>query len=81
MNSEKLEQESKGKTRGADLKPDSKGGQAQPGEPEPRVPDTSRVGDPSFVTSGVSDGGRGGRYGTDEYEDRRNEDDDNPGGG
>jgi hypothetical protein len=35
--------------------------------------DTDRGGDPSFVASGVSDGGKEGKYGEDSYKDRRNE--------
>lgn len=51
----------------------------RPSEPQARrdgelnPEDTARDGDPSFVNSGVSDGGQEGKYGEDEYKDRRNE--------
>lgn len=51
----------------------------RPSEPQARrdgelnPEDTTREGDPSFVTSGVGDGGQEGKYGEDEYKDRRNE--------
>lgn len=48
------------------LPQEKRDGQVQP-------QDQSRDSDPSFVKSGVSDGGQEGKFGQDEYKDRRNE--------
>jgi hypothetical protein len=76
--------DSSSKKPGAGRDPKNQAPQGNPPKTRPSEPqerrdgemqpdDTSRDGDPSFVSSGVSNGGREGKYGEDEYKGRRNE--------